>query len=395
MQIVIFFKPVSNCAFNIAYCIDGSGSITQRNPDGFLDEKNFVIEYNNEITKYSGEPFLKSTAVGFANNYAYYFEYNDYSSTEEVDNAISKIKQPSDTGGTKIGGCMHEIYKKARPNDLAIVLLVVTDGMPNHDTYNISEMSEKMRSDNYFIQAAGFNNANLETLTEITGNPDMVIYSNKIEDLDKQLEKLTTEICEELYVCKEPPSVPRATQESLDKCYNKTVGNICPVECETDYKLNDTSAVICQKSGDWLPAVECVGAYDCPKGPQVENAEQNSIDACNKKNEGYTCEITCLSNFLLNGDYPVCQSSGKWDPMCECVSDQICPNPPNVENALDTTKCADSQVGAECEVECKDGYHLNNTYPVCQEGGGWKPTVSCLTNAGYDCQNSLNQLESL
>ncbi|MES1920231.1 biological adhesion [Bonamia ostreae] len=197
-----FIKSVFACLFNIAYCIDGSGSITYENPTGYDDEKNFLVDYNNQITKSSEESFLKTMAEGFAETFVDYFDYNDFDELSQVNDALLKIEPPSKTGETKIGGCMNKVYTNNRPNDLATVLLVVTDGNPFKDTYDVKEMSATMRSDNFFIQAAGFNDINYDILNEITGDQDMIIYSKNVTDLDKKIKQLTDDICKKSLIDK-------------------------------------------------------------------------------------------------------------------------------------------------------------------------------------------------
>lgn len=242
LALSMFLSFAISCELNFAVCIDASTSINV-----YASEREFVAEYYQKLVEETGNQFIPTLSIVYATINSKTFSYGDKNQVNDVINTIKNV--PRLFGMTNTAGCMKLVESTGKPNEHPTVLLVVTDGKTS-DESKIDSARDLLLKNGYFIQAAGFGVINNDGLVKITGNKDNVITNQKLEDLTKN-------ICDEMFPCKDKPSISNI-EPIGPECENVKIGTKCAVTCVPSYK-KVTDEPKCVSGGIWTPLNPCAG----------------------------------------------------------------------------------------------------------------------------------------
>ncbi|XP_040215651.1 E-selectin-like isoform X2 [Rana temporaria] len=201
--------------------------------------------------------------------------------------------------------------------------------------------------------------------------------------------------CEHAISCVDLQKPANGKISCTDKYGEFQFKSLCNFSCDEGYKLNGTSTVFCQKTGEWSEPTPTCLVVSCI---DLQIPANGNISCTNEYGESQyksLCNFSCDEGYKLNGTRSVfCQKTGEWSdstPTCLAVSCKDLQIPANVK-----INCPEdygkSQYKSFCNFSCDEGYELNGTRSVyCQKEGEWsESTPRCSVVSCIDLQIPAN-----
>ncbi|XP_058886297.1 sushi, von Willebrand factor type A, EGF and pentraxin domain-containing protein 1 isoform X1 [Acipenser ruthenus] len=165
---------------------------------------------------------------------------------------------------------------------------------------------------------------------------------------------------------------------------NFTLGNTIYYTCKEGYTLIGPESNECLPSGNWShDSSQCV-PRSCDNPPHVDNAFPETGHRLYKDVAIYFC-VDGYS--LADSSQLVCNAQGQWSPpegkeMPRCIAD-FCEKPSDLSHAiLESTDKAKYATDSVVSYKCKEGFVLNTTATLrCLRGGQWTPSpfaIQCI-----------------
>lgn len=185
--------------------------------------------------------------------------------------------------------------------------------------------------------------------------------------------------CIKLEECEFPPDPNLIVHE--DCCY---AGDQLNLTCESDYEMEGSSLVTCQRDGKWndtLPV--CNVIHSCQDPGYVNNGMRR----------GSCCKTGSVLTYACNTGYEfvdvnqqgniTCLSNKKWsneNPECKPLGIPVCPTIPLTENNLAILSGFTTDFyfpWDKVELECQAHYTSNDKFMtiMCNENGQWNPKI--------------------
>uniref|UniRef100_A0A672QDS7 Sushi domain-containing protein n=1 Tax=Sinocyclocheilus grahami TaxID=75366 RepID=A0A672QDS7_SINGR len=143
--------------------------------------------------------------------------------------------------------------------------------------------------------------------------------------------------------------------------------------CNTGYKPftgNWWDSVTCSK-GSWSDEPRCIREEECGALPSVHHGKLKQT-----RRDRETAEVECDPGFISTEPFIKC-TNGRWEtPVCK--EDVRCGIPPNVENAVITSKPEEFYPdGSSLTYICRSSYFISGERTVSCHNGTWGKTPTC------------------
>lgn len=180
----------SEALYDVIFLIDSSESISEEDYKKMKDFMKAVINKSNVQNVHVG-------VMQFSSRYKLEFGLNEYSSEDNMSQAIDRMKQMNE--GTLTGKAITEVSKYfdasrgGRPNQKQR-LVVITDGAAQDE---VKGPAEDLRAKGVVIYVIAVGQTKTTQLEDISGSQDRVFYRSNfdlVKDLDRQL---TLKLCDE------------------------------------------------------------------------------------------------------------------------------------------------------------------------------------------------------
>ncbi|MGH0158069.1 UNVERIFIED_CONTAM: hypothetical protein FKN15_073952, partial [Acipenser sinensis] len=170
--------------------------------------------------------------------------------------------------------------------------------------------------------------------------------------------------CESV-MCSDPQNIENGNYQLSGQAYLSTVS----YECNEGYRLQGSSTLTCEASGEWNDSTPVCTIVFCGPPPAARDADIIGDNFT----LGNTIYYTCKEGYTLIGpESNECLPSGNWShDSSQCVP-RSCDNPPHVDNAFPETG---HRLYKDVAIYfCVDGYSLaDNSQLVCNAQGQWSP----------------------
>ena len=206
---MILFVLFSVCVTNldIAFIIDGSGSIRDANPaDGSFDNWNLLLQFVAAIIRRLpvGQSRTRVAAVLFSDRGVLLFRLDRFNTAESAANNILRTQYPGANTNTS-GGLWIARSEVFNPNhgdrpDVPNVAIIITDGKSTFDNQLTVPTAESLRSDGTLVLAIGVTSSvDEEELRAISSLPQregqQYFTSPDFQQLDRIINGLLATAC--------------------------------------------------------------------------------------------------------------------------------------------------------------------------------------------------------
>lgn len=207
-HIYVFPSAVCKSRLDLAFLIDGSGSIEKSGRGNFARILKFVREMVQRLPIGRGRTRI---AVGLYSTRAYLiFGFNRYNGVTSVLSAVRRIRYPS--GGTRIGRALSFAYRRIfngrLPRGRKRVLIVITDGISQDRVARPAKFLKRYKKVEIFVVGIG-RRLRIRELRQIATDNKHVILSG-FRQLQRIVNSMKKKVC-----CKYPSVALTTTLKKL------------------------------------------------------------------------------------------------------------------------------------------------------------------------------------
>lgn len=193
MKFSYFFIPDKKCEIDLAFILDGSGSITFLN---FLR----ILDFVKNVTKQFeiGPDAVQVATISFSDYARVEFGFGDFSSHAALDIAIDSIQY--DAGGTNtaygIRTARRGVFQRnTRPNAVKVGI-VITDGYSNSYHSTVLE-ALYAKNDGIVLFTIGIGDINEMELNEVASDPNCthVFFLTQFSEIDSLVYEIKKAAC--------------------------------------------------------------------------------------------------------------------------------------------------------------------------------------------------------
>lgn len=193
LSILIFFIPDEKCEIDLAFILDGSGSITFLN---FLR----ILDFVKNVTKQFeiGPDAVQVATISFSDYAREEFGFGDFSSHAALDIAIDSIQY--DAGGTNtaygIRTARRGVFQRNTRPSAVKVGIIITDGYSN--SYNRTVLEALYaKNDGIVLFTIGIGDVNEMELNEVASDPNCthVFFLTQFSEIDSLVYEIKKAAC--------------------------------------------------------------------------------------------------------------------------------------------------------------------------------------------------------
>uniref|UniRef100_A0A8C3DXN3 Complement factor H n=1 Tax=Corvus moneduloides TaxID=1196302 RepID=A0A8C3DXN3_CORMO len=203
-----------------------------------------------------------------------------------------------------------------------------------------------------------------------------LVGSKEIECVDGQWSPSPSCI-EDKMPCESPSSIPNVVLHQADQT-QYSHGDEVTCGCKPGSDNTEEMKIKCL-NGEWKPLPICADASpQCVIPEDIELVHSGQYPVSRRKTGfhkviHYTCTLT---------DENIKQAtcvSGRWTPEIACTAEEsVCPPPPQVPGAQQTTVGRNYRNGSKAAFSCVDGFQLVGTREITCTDGKWQSPPHCV-----------------
>ncbi|XP_041885834.1 complement factor H isoform X2 [Corvus kubaryi] len=203
-----------------------------------------------------------------------------------------------------------------------------------------------------------------------------LVGSKEIECVDGQWSPSPSCI-EDKMPCESPSSIPNVVLHQADQT-QYSHGDEVTCGCKPGSDNTEEMKIKCL-NGEWKPLPICADASpQCVIPEDIELVHSGQYPVSRRKTGfhkviHYTCTLT---------DENIKQAtcvSGRWTPEIACTAEEsVCPPPPQVPGAQQTTVGRNYRNGSKAAFSCVDGFQLIGTREITCTDGKWQSPPHCV-----------------
>ncbi|XP_019147233.3 complement factor H isoform X2 [Corvus cornix cornix] len=203
-----------------------------------------------------------------------------------------------------------------------------------------------------------------------------LVGSKEIECVDGQWSPSPSCI-EDKMPCESPSSIPNVVLHQADQT-QYSHGDEVTCGCKPGSDNTEEMKIKCL-NGEWKPLPICADASpQCVIPEDIELVHSGQYPVSRRKTGfhkviRYTCTLT---------DENIKQAtcvSGRWTPEIACTAEEsVCPPPPQVPGAQQTTVGRNYRNGSKAAFSCVDGFQLVGTREITCTDGKWQSPPHCV-----------------
>ncbi|XP_017585198.1 PREDICTED: complement factor H isoform X2 [Corvus brachyrhynchos] len=203
-----------------------------------------------------------------------------------------------------------------------------------------------------------------------------LVGSKEIECVDGQWSPSPSCI-EDKMPCESPSSIPNVVLRQADQT-QYSHGDEVTCGCKPGSDNTEEMKIKCL-NGEWKPLPICADASpQCVIPEDIELVHSGQYPVSRRKTGfrkviHYTCTLTDE-----NTKQATCVS-GRWTPEIACTAEEsVCPPPPQVPGAQQTTVGRNYRNGSKAAFSCVDGFQLVGTREITCTDGKWQSPPHCV-----------------
>ncbi|NXI30986.1 CFAH factor, partial [Sterrhoptilus dennistouni] len=176
--------------------------------------------------------------------------------------------------------------------------------------------------------------------------------------------------------CESPSSIPNVVLHQAEQS-QYSHGDEVTCGCKPGSDNTEEMKIKCLH-GEWKPLPVCADASPECVIPQDVVLVRSGQYPMAKRTIGFPKVIHYICTLTDRNVKQATCVSGRWTPEIACPGESVCPPPPQVPGAQQTTVGRNYRDGSKAAFSCPDGFHLDGTKEITCTEGKWQSPPHCV-----------------